>query len=288
MSWRVVVVSKRCKLEYKLGYMICRGEEMKKIFVNEISTLMIESTAVSLTTALLCELTKNKVNIIFCDEKHNPQTQLISLYDRHDCSGILKNQLKWSQENKLIVWTEIVRRKIYNQYLFLKELGSTQSDLLKQYLEELTFGDSTNREAHSAKVYFDVLWGLGFKRGDRTFVNSALNYGYSIILSAFNREIVGDGYNTQLGIFHKNEFNKFNLSCDLMEPFRVLVDRAVFCSEETEITPDYKHYLCNILNRIVKINGMNCPLVDAISIYSKSVLSAIDDGDIQSIKHYEL
>ena len=30
MSWRVVVISRRCKLEYKLGYLVCRGEEMKK------------------------------------------------------------------------------------------------------------------------------------------------------------------------------------------------------------------------------------------------------------------
>jgi CRISPR/Cas system-associated endonuclease Cas1 len=40
MSWRVVVVSRRCKLECKLGYLVCRGEETKKIFIEEISTLI--------------------------------------------------------------------------------------------------------------------------------------------------------------------------------------------------------------------------------------------------------
>ena len=66
MSWRVVVVRGRCKLEYKLGYLVCRGEEVKKLFLNEISSLVVESTAVSLTAALLSELIKNKVNILFC------------------------------------------------------------------------------------------------------------------------------------------------------------------------------------------------------------------------------
>ena len=61
MSWRIVVVSNRSKLDYKLGYMVVRGEETTKIHLSEISILMIESTEVSLTAALLSELTKSKV-----------------------------------------------------------------------------------------------------------------------------------------------------------------------------------------------------------------------------------
>lgn len=288
MSWRVVVVSQRCKLEYKLGYMVCRGEETKKVFVSEINTLIVESTAVSLTAALLNELIANKVNVIFCDEKHNPRSQLLSMYGRHDCSGVLKKQLSWKEQAKADIWTEIVRRKITNQYMFLQELGSTQADLLVGYASNLQTNDLTNREGHAAKVYFDVLFGLQFKRGDDTFCNAALNYGYSILLSAFSRAIVSCGYNTQLGIGHKNDFNYYNLSCDLMEPFRVLVDRLVFCSDDDELNPDYKHFLCGILNRQVKIDGMRCSLVDAIGIYCKSIFCAIENGDVTYIKNYEL
>ena len=49
--------------------------------------------------------------------------------------------------------------------------------------------DSTNREGHAAKVYFNALFGMSFTRSADTPVNAALNYGYSIILSAFNREV---------------------------------------------------------------------------------------------------
>ena len=71
MSWRVVVASRRCKLEYKRGYLVCRGEETKKIFISEIGVLIIESTGVALTTALLCELIKAKVRLLNreCQEK---------------------------------------------------------------------------------------------------------------------------------------------------------------------------------------------------------------------------
>lgn len=120
MSWRVVVISRRCKLEYKLGYLVCRGEEMKKVHISEISSLIIESTAVSLTASLLCELVKRKINIVFCDEKHNPQSQLIALYGRHDASGVLQTQLAWREEAKRDVWTEIVRLKYCNNTSFYK------------------------------------------------------------------------------------------------------------------------------------------------------------------------
>lgn len=287
MGWRTVVVSKRCKLEYKLGYLVCRGEQLKKVFLNEISTLIVESTAVSLTTALLCELTKRKINVVFCDDKHNPQSQLLSLYDRHDCSGILKKQLAWREDVKKSVWAEIVRQKIKKQADMLRLENLPQFELLQKYASELVSGDLTNREGHAAKVYFDALFGLSFRRGDKTFINGALNYGYAILLSAFNREIVGCGYSTMLGLAHKNEFNQFNLSCDLMEPFRPLVDKIVIAGESSELSSDYKHYLCNILNLQVEINRESRSISDAIGIYIRSVFEALETGNVSAIKCYE-
>lgn len=287
MSWRVVVITRRCKLEYKLGYLVCRGEELKKVYLAEIDTLIVESTGVSLTVALLSELTRLKINVIFCDEKHNPLSQLLPLNGRHNSSGCLKKQLEWKEAVCSAVWAEIVRCKILCQKMLLTDVGAWQAELLERYTGEVKPGDVSNREGHAAKVYFNALFGLPFKRGDNNFINSALNYGYAVILSAFNREVVANGFNTQLGIAHKNEFNSFNLSCDLMEPFRIIVDRFVFDSAQ-ELTPEYKHSLCNVLNGNVIINGESCSVLSAISIYCKSVFNALDTGNIDRIKCYEL
>ena len=287
MSWRVVVVSNRCKLEYKLGYLVCRGEEVKKVFLSEIGVLIVESTAVSMTAALLCELVKNKIDVVFCDEKHNPQSQLLALNGRHDASGCLKKQLAWKSEAARTVWTEIVRLKIERQYYFLREQNAEQAELLCEYIRDIRDGDLSNREGHAAKVYVNALFGMSFKRGDQSFLNGALNYGYAILLSAFNREIVSCGYNTQLGIAHKNEFNAFNLSSDLMEPFRVLVDRFVFGTGQ-ELTPQYKHALCDILNQKVRIGKESYTVSAAVGIYCRSMFEALETGDIGKIKCYEL
>ncbi len=118
--------------------------------------------------------------------------------------------------------------KIRRQSSFLEEIGKEKEALLLcSYLQQLTLGDKTNREAHAAKVYFDALFGMEFTRSEECVTNSALNYGYSILLSAFNREITANGYLTQLGLWHENRFNPYNLASDLMEPFRPLVDRLV-------------------------------------------------------------
>ena len=53
MSWRTVVITSRCKLDYKMGFMVVRAEETKKIFLDEIAILLIENPAVALTGCLL-------------------------------------------------------------------------------------------------------------------------------------------------------------------------------------------------------------------------------------------
>lgn len=60
MSWRTVVLSKRAKIEYSLGYMVIRGEEVHRIFMEEVETVMIETTAVSLTAAWINECLHRK------------------------------------------------------------------------------------------------------------------------------------------------------------------------------------------------------------------------------------
>lgn len=51
MTWRVVSISHRSKLDYKMGYLeIRQGNSFSKVHLSEIATIIIESTAVSLTT----------------------------------------------------------------------------------------------------------------------------------------------------------------------------------------------------------------------------------------------
>lgn len=287
MTWRTVVIRERAKLDYSLNFMTVRQEAgVRKISLGEIYMVIVENTAVSLTAVLLNELIKNKIKVVFCDEKRNPSSELIQYYGSHDTSLKYKNQLEWSKESKERIWTRIVYEKIFNQMQFLKKLNKEEYRLLEQYLSELEWNDSSNREGFAAKVYFNAIYGMDFTRNKECFINAALDYGYSIILSAFNREIVASGYFTQLGLCHRNPFNKFNLSSDFMEPFRILIDEEVYNLEGTEFNKDHKNKLINILNKTVIIDDKNQTVVNAIKIYCRSLFSALAENDLEYIKMY--
>ena len=286
MSWRSVVVSSSAKLDYQMGYLVVRKDTIQKVHLSEIGLLIIESTAVSLTGALISELVKRKIKVIFCDEKRNPSCELLPYYGAHDTSAKIKKQIVWASDIKTAVWTEIVSEKIRKQKENLSYFGRDESQLLQQYLNEMEFGDITNREGHAAKVYFNALFGKDFSRTTDCNINAALNYGYSIILSMFNREIVSNGYLTQIGLFHDNMFNSFNLASDLMEPFRVIIDRRVKEMRIETFEKNEKMWLVDTLNNEVKINGRRELVSNAIKIYCKSVLESLEEKDISLIKFY--
>lgn len=287
MTWRTVVIENKAKLSYKNDYLIVRGEKIKTIHLSEISTIIIDNTAVTLTSYLVSELLDRKIKLVFCDHQRNPQGEVLPYYGCHNSSKKIQEQLNWDSQYAGIIWTRIIYEKIMNQANLLKEIESDRYKLLYNYLDQLTILDETNREGHSAKIYFNTLFGMDFSREQDNDINIMLNYGYSILLSQFNKEIVSNGCLTQLGIKHKNEFNPFNLSSDLMEPFRPIVDRLVYELREHTFNGNTKLQLLQLLNKKVVINDSSQYLPNAISIYVKSVIEALKNKDMNLIKFVE-
>lgn len=291
MSWRVVNISSRAKLDYKMDYLVVRTEDITtRIHLSEISVLMLESTTISITAYLMCELVKRKINIIFCDEKRLPLASVTPLYGSHDTSLKYRTQIGWDSEIKNFIWAEIVRAKIRGQYSILNKYDKDSKHLLEQYLSQIEPGDVTNREGHAAKVYFNSIFGNEFSRSLDNNINAALNYGYGILLSTVAREIVACGYCTQLGLFHNNMFNQYNLASDLMEPFRPFVDFTAINADLSSFEHDQKMEFVKLLNKVLKIDGQFNVMTKAIKIYVKSVFDAICERNISMIKfpEYEL
>ena len=287
MAWRTVVISKPSKLDLRLGFMVVRNsDETLKVHISEISVLLIESIGTAVTTALLCELSRQKVKVIFCDEKLSPYGELIPYYGGFDSSLSIRNQIEWKDDYRQAVWTAIVAEKIKNQAMCLEYFNLPQAEQLYRYIDEIAFNDSTNREGHAAKVYFNALFGKAFSRSQDCPTNAALNYGYSLLLSCVNREVACAGYLTQIGLFH-SRFNHFNLSCDLMEPFRPIVDGFVKSLAPQEFSTEEKRKLQSLLNSEFIIEGRRQTLLNTLKLYVKSALEAIESGDISLVKFYK-
>ena len=283
MGFRTVVVLSHCKLEYSLNYLVYRTiDETKRINIDEINTVIIQSTSVSITAALLNELISKKIKVIFCDEKSNPSFELIPYIGDSVSSRRINEQTIWSKDMKDLVWQKIVIEKIKNQRLLLEKYN-IDSYVLKEFENGVEKGDITNREGHAAKVYFNRIFGDGFTRTSESEYNAYLNYGYSIILSQFNRAIASKGYLTQIGIHHKNDFNPFNLACDLMEPFRPIVDDLAHNVNMS----NFKDKMIDLLNINVFISNQNQTLSNAINIYVASIFRALNTGSIDEISFFD-
>lgn len=288
MSWRNVIITRRCKLDYKMGYLVIRGDDVQRIYLDEIATLMLENPAVSLTGCLMEALTEKKIKVIFCDSKRSPIAEVVPYHGSHDSALKIRQQSAWTQDMRALVWQRIIVEKITQQAGFLHGLGlEREYTLLDDYSRHVEPHDSTNREGHAAKVYFNALFGMSFTRGADTPINAALNYGYSLLLSAFNREIAFNGYLTQIGLFHDNMFNHFNLSCDLMEPFRILIDRVVFDMKPQQFASQEKHTLWQVFEQPVRCSGSRQLVSAAIKLYTRSVLDCMLSGDLNAIQFYE-
>lgn len=263
--FRTVLIKKASKLQCLQGYLVIYdGDEEKKVYLKDITLLLIEATNSLITVPLLIELVKNNIAVIFCDQKHNPTGTLLGLNNNYHTSGNVFKQIKWKKSIMSSLWMDIVKAKIEMQLNVLKMFEKTNQQLLEEYINNVELFDKTNREGLAAKVYFNSLFGLDFNRKEQNIINDLLNYGYSIILSCFNREIVQAGYLTQLGVFHKGKTNPFNLSYDFLEPFRPIIDILAYANinKDNPIKEMRK-----ILTKKIIINNEERYIDDAIRVY---------------------
>ncbi len=283
-AYRIVKISNRCKLETSLGYLVVRGDDEKRILLDEISILIIENLQTCLTSALISELMNHKVRVVFCNDKHNPQGEMEPYGECYNSPFKIRQQLSWGQLSCDSVWREIVRQKIHNQHFVAAKLrDDLRTGLLVQYENEILPGDKTNREGLAAKVYFNVTFGDDFeRRDDNDYRNAFLNYGYSLMHSSVNKDIAIYGYFNPIGIHHVSETNHYNLGSDIMEPLRPFVDRVVLSEKLDEDT--YKKRLLKLLTEECNCGGKRMIIQNAITSYVQSVFSALNQDDASLIK----
>ncbi|MBC1972727.1 type II CRISPR-associated endonuclease Cas1 [Listeria welshimeri] len=278
MGWRTVVVNSHSKLSYKNQHLVFKSAyQQEMIHLSEIDVLILETTDITLTTMLINCLVTENILILFCDDKRLPIGKVLPFYGRHDSSLQLTKQLEWDAELKAAVWTEIISQKILNQSTYLSMLNYDEkaSSLINLH-ETLAVFDPTNREGHAARVYFNQLFGNDFTREQENDINSGLNYGYTLLLSIFARELVKSVCMTQFGLKHANQFNDFNLASDLMEPFRPLVDQIVY-EKRNEDFQVIKRSLFELFTKQFDYNDQHMFLTNIASDYTKKIVKVLNE-----------
>lgn len=277
MGWRTVVVCNHSKLSYRNNHLLYQSaEKSEQIHLSEIDSLVLETTNISITTMLLKCLVDWKIAVIFCDDKALPLASLVPFNIRYDSSLCLRKQLAWEKSKKENAWLQILRQKIANQAALLSKFSFyTESDNVKRYALIIQISDHNNCEAHAARMYFNTLYGNKFSRQLNNDINASLDFGYSLILSLFAREVATSGCILQFGLQHSNQFNPYNLASDLMEPFRVLVDEIVYANRNEKFIV-LKKILLTMFDHTYKYKNEQAYLTNIVRDYVRSIIKFLN------------
>jgi len=272
MGYRVIFLTNPARLYVKNQQLVIDNGDVFKVPLEDIECIAIDSMQITMNSYLLSRLSEYAITLYVTDKTHHPCGTFLPLLRHSRHLSVLKNQLEMTLPNKKKLWKQIVCQKIENQATVLKLCGI---DVLKSMVKS---GDPDNMEAVAASKYFKLLFGKNYTRTQDNFINPKLNYGYSILRSTISKYLVVYGYEPSLGIFHKSNLNSFNLSDDIIEPFRPIVDLYVkkFALED-EIDTHTKASLANLLNCDLIIDNKLFACAKAIELTIKSLSNWYND-----------
>lgn len=254
-------------------------DDEKSVPIEDIGLLIIDHPQITITQGLLAKCMENNVAVVTCDQTHHPAGILFNMEGNTLQSQVYKYQLEATIPLKKQLWQQTIVAKIENQASLLKSVKEEHT-YIKNLVLMVKSGDTENCEAKAASYYWKRIFPafLEFKReryGPPP--NNLLNYGYAILRAAVSRAIVGSGLLPAIGIHHKNQYNAFCLSDDIMEPYRPYVDLLVYeivsmHGKFLEMTPSMKKKLLLIPTIDVVIDGKKSPLLNAVSRTTASLV----------------
>lgn len=281
MGWRILQLTKPCKLSVKQKQLFYESEDTKTtIPIENLSVVVLETGFVQLTGNVLSEFAANDVVLLSCDASHLPSGTFFPFHNNSRYSEMAHIQVGVSEPLKKRVWQSVVQQKILNQSAVLCALGIENS--LNEIAKRVQSGDTDNREAYAAQLYWRSLFGDFTRRDDANIINKALNYGYAIVRGCMARNIVASGLLPCFGIHHDNQLNQFNLVDDMIEPLRPFVDYYVAklnLSAYTDLTPELKNKLISVLICNAGINGETISVLKCAEMMAASLAKAFRQKD---------
>ncbi len=272
MIKRIVDISEQAYLHVKHQQLLIdkNNETVGQVPIEDLGVLILQHPAIVITQQTIIACQKNKVVIVFCDNKHLPYSIILPIAEGHTLHNkILKQQIAITEPTRKRLWKQIVEQKITQQAITLKLLNkdSTRLDYLSKQVKP---GDESNAEAVAAQAYWKNLFGKEFRRNvDMEGINSLLNYGYAIIRAMIARGVCGAGLHPSLGLFHQNQYNALCLADDLMEPFRPWIDSIVYqlsTENSLEVNQKNKKPFLELLSASVQFNNKSMPFMVSIPL----------------------
>ncbi len=263
-------------------------DKEQMVAAEDIGYVIFDNKQITYTHSVMQLFSENNTAVIFCNDKHMPTSMMINFESHHLHGQHAEAQLKSSEPLKKNLWQQTVKAKIRNQAAVL-DYFNKNGDTLREISKHVKSGDTTNRESHAARLYWNRLFDNFIRHRDGKQPNSMLNFCYTILRSATAKAITGSGLLPAIGIHHKNKYNAYRLADDLMEPYRPFADRIV--KETFAKYPDYKDLtkeikfdLMDILTTDVQFKKVTRPLSVGLSMTTASLVKCYK-GEIKTLAY---
>lgn len=302
---RSVLVNSECFLHTKHFNMYVQ-DDIEDQFVasyEDLNVIIVDNNKSNMSVNFMRSCLENDTTIVVCDEKHMPVGQLLKYSNNVECVKILKSQFDLGSILKGNLVQEIIKQKILNYSRLLKIFDKNEkSNVLGAKAGSVKRNDKDYVEGVAAGIFFRCAYGENFNRDKDCddIINKHLNFGYMILTSLIARSCAKYGLDMRLGILHHNKSNQINLACDLVEPFRALIDYYVMFNLEnldSNITPRTKRDITKLLKQPMYYGEIKMTVEQVIDafvrdfrdiIVSKKELTELKEVKLAKIRMYEL
>lgn len=190
----------------------------------------------SLTTVFIRNCRKYGISIFLMNRNFQTYANIISKAEGNYL--IRQKQYFASEKNNLVSAQKLVCNKIQNQIHLLKTSKletQTLFDLQQKTKEVSSFNDLLGTEGAASKLFFKsyfakIGWYRRLPQTKIDITNLLMDIGYTFLFNFIDGMIGIYGLDSYIGFYHKLFFQRKSLSCDLMEPFRCIIDKEILKS----------------------------------------------------------
>ena len=219
------------------------------IITNEDKKIRLQSTCyrifslftvghLTVTTGLLQRAKRFGFSIVFMNHNLKPYA-----FWNASAEGNVLLRRKQYNYNSQDIAKKLVQNKISNQRKVLQKIRDRENQLnqtikfLKEYRkkllkENITLKEILGLEGIASKIYFqslfkDYKWKARRPRTKMDMTNCLLDIGYTLLFHFMEGLINLYGFDIYQGVYHKTFYQRKSLVCDLVEPFRPIIDDRI-------------------------------------------------------------
>lgn len=194
---------------------------------------------ISFTTTLIRNAVKFGISIFLLNRNFEVYA---SIESKAEGNYLLRGK-QYKAKNNLSVAKKLVFNKLLNQLMLLKQEKIINNSEYGNQKEEITQKTEKARdgkmllgiEGNYTKIFFknyfaDLNWYRRMPRAKVDEYNLLLDIGYTFMLNYADSLLRLYGFDVYKGCYHKLFFKRKSLSCDIVEPFRCVVDKQLLKS----------------------------------------------------------